>query len=156
MPVATLTLGSVTLAQSCAAGESPVKFSSATGLTPGVRVFADAELMAITSQGLTDTTGTWFEVRRGVDGTSSSAHSGSITCRYGSADSFYANDPVGAPGPSVPVLPYINVLTGWYWQAMGDDQEGGRRWWARQLNEHSAGPLGINAETAVTSEFTDQ
>lgn len=157
MPLATVTLSTVRLMRSTNAGESPVKFESQTGLNPGVRVFADAELMAILSYtGNFDGSGYWYNVRRGVDGTSSSDHSAGITCTIGNADQFYSTDPVGSPQSSVPVLPYINVLTGQYWTAEGDNGNQGLRWWARVYNQHAVTSFGNRTSTSVTSDLTDQ
>lgn len=138
---ATVTLSSTTLATGTGAADPQVKVSSVSGLTPGIRLFVDGELMSVVSLGL----GTSVNVRRGVDGTAAAAHPQMATVWIGRADQFFQTDPVGQPAASVLVSPYINAANGSVWFAQGDSGPSSLsvRWWQQQITSNSVGPLGI-------------
>jgi hypothetical protein len=142
---ATVTLSTTSLAAGAGASDSQIKASSTSGLTPGVRLFCDGELMEVVSLGVSP----WVNVRRGVDGTSAAAHPQMALCYIGRAYQFYGSDPVGAPAPQIPVSPYINAINGAVWFAKGDSGPQGIsvRWWQRQSTTYGTGPLGIRTTT---------
>ena len=138
---ATVTLSSTTLATGTGASDKQIKVSSTSGLTAGIRLFIERELMSVVSLGV----GTWVNVLRGVDGTAATAHPIAATAWIGRADQFYQTDPVGRPPMSPPVSPHINVRNGVVWFAQGDAGPDGlsNRWWQQQEVTHEVGPLGI-------------
>lgn len=154
MSAAQATLGSTTLAQGCSAAATSVLLLSASGLVPGSRLYVDRELMSVTSLGLTTALGQWVNVRRGVDGTTSSEHSATVTVRTGSANEFFQTDPQGAPGDAVLVSPWINVSTGDVWVPQGNDGPTPYRWWARQELVHSVASLGVLSSESDVSDVT--
>jgi len=142
---ATVTLSTTTLGSQAKAGESEIKVASTTGLVPGVRLFVDRELMSVVGL-LVDP---WVKVLRGVDGTAASVHSTGATVTIGDADQFYASDPTGSPPEVIPVSPYINVTTGDFWFAQGDELPVGEtnRWWQKQATTRTTGFLGVRTTT---------
>jgi hypothetical protein len=151
---ATVTLSTTTLARGCGVTDTRVQVASASGLLPGTHLYVDRELMAYVSTGIVGDIGTWIDVRRGVGGTAATAHSGGALITLGRADQFYSTDPVGAPPAAVPVLPYINVLTGDFWQLQGDETLAGQRWWAKRINTHGVGAMGVRTDTLSVSDVT--
>jgi hypothetical protein len=149
---ATVTLSSTTLATGTGAADPQIKVSSVSGLTPGIRLFVDGELMSVVSLGL----GTSVNVRRGVDGTASAAHPQMATVWIGRADQFYSTDPVGQPAASIPVSPYINAANGSVWFAQGDSGPASLsvRWWQQQNTARTVGPLGIITPSTDVSAST--
>lgn len=149
---ATVTLNTTTLAAPVSATARQVKLASTAGVLPGYRLYADRELMAVVSLGVDP----WVNVRRGVDGTATSAHTSSVTVTIGTADQFYQSDPVGAPPSAVQVSPYINVLTGDVWYAQGDALPEGNanRWWQKQATTYTAGALGVRVATSSPTSST--
>lgn len=146
---ATTTLATTTLNQSCGASDSQIKVASTSGLTAGIRLWVDRELMSVVSLGAVSP---WVNVRRGVDGTAGAAHSLGSTLTVGSADQFYESDPVGAPPNVVLVSPWINVRSGDVWFAQGEAL--GTRWWQKQTTTYSAGPLGVRVKTQDPTSST--
>lgn len=147
---ATVTLSSTTLKADVSSDARLVQVDSTSGLTPGVRLFVDGELMAVVSlEG-----GYWVKVLRGVDGTAAQAHRSNTTAYIGRADQFYAVDPSGTPPDAVPVSPYINVINGNIWLARGDVIPGGPRYWQKQSVTYGQGALGIPTTTYDPSAST--
>ena len=143
---ATDTLPSVTLKSSTGAGDRAVQLNSITyapngAKAPigGIRFFCEGEVMDAVSLG----TGSWVNVRRGVDGTTAAPHASGSTVYIGRPDQFYSVDPVGAPPESIPVSPYINVVNGTVWFAQGGPGTVGPRWWQKQTIAYGQGALGI-------------
>lgn len=149
---ATVTLSSTTLVESVGSSERQVKVASTSGLTPGIRLFCDNELMTVVSLGVSP----WVNVLRGVDGTASTPHSTGDVVYLGRADQFYHADPVGDPPASIPVSPYINAANGTVWFAQGDSVPEGqnKRWWEKQTATRSIGPLGIYVTTYSPTSST--
>ena len=142
---ATVTLSTTTLAAPVDSRTGRIKVASTSGLFTGYRLWVDKELMSVVSLDVDP----WVNVKRGVDGTSSSAHSSSATLTIGRADQFYTSDPVGIPAAAILVSPYINVLNGKVWFAQGDTLPDGNsnRWWQEQTATRDIGPLGIRTTT---------
>ena len=151
---ATVTLSATTLARSCGATDDRVQVASVSGLLPGMFLFVDRELMHYISTHVVGDIGTWILVRRGASGTAASAHAGGAPITYGRGDQFYSTDPVGAPPAVIPVSPYINVLTGDIWVMQGDEIPGGQRWWAKYVDTHDTGALGVRTDTRGASSVT--
>lgn len=149
MANATVTLSSTTFSQTVEPGDSKVIFASTSGLSPGVCVFADRELMRI--ERLTGL-GNEAVVRRGIDGTVSSRHATNATVYIGRGDQFYHQDPMGLPPIVMLVYPYINVRTGVLWVAQGDEDGPGNaaRIWAPVTVAMAAGALGVSTVTVTT------
>lgn len=149
MANATVSLSSTTFVQTVEPSDSKVVLASTSGITPGVRLFADRELMQVLSL-----TGVGNEVvlRRGVDGTSASRHATLAPVYIGRADQFYDSDPRGLPPVTLLVYPYINVVTGVLWVAQGDEAGPGNagRMWAPVTVAEAQGALGINVITTTT------
>ena len=145
---ATVTLSSTTLKTAAGASDTSVQVSSVSGLVPGLRLFVDGELMAVTSLGL----GTWVNVRRGVDGSAAAAHPAMASVLIGRADQFYSVDPTGRPPDQVTVSPWVNVINGAVWFAQGDPQ--GMRWWQQQTTTYGTGPLGIQSTSLNPTSST--
>ncbi len=147
------TLNSTSLVTPAGSSDSAVQLLSTSGVTPGLRLYADQELMAVVSLGL----GTWVNVQRGVDGTAGQAHaSGTAPVYIGRADQFYSSNPVGAPPTEVLVTPWINVMTGEQWTPQGDETGPNvARWWAKTEYTHSVGAFGNRTETSAVSEQTN-
>lgn len=147
---ATVTLSTTLLNVPCSASSGQVKVASTSGLTPGVRLYVDRELMSVVSLGVSP----WVSVLRGVDGTTATPHASASTVTIGSADQFYASDPGGMPPDAVLVTPHINVRTGDMFRAQGDASGVGPRWWEKVTTTYSIGPLGIRTteESPSSSE----
>lgn len=149
---ATVTLATTTLAATVSASESAIKVESTSGLTPGVRLFMDGELMSVVSLGIAP----WVNVKRGVDGTPAREHISGATIYIGEGHQFFQYDPVGAPPPAIAVSPHINVLNGSIWFAQGnpDSQSQAQRWWQKQTTSHGTGPLGVAVQTPSPTSST--
>lgn len=130
--------------------DSQVKVASTSGLTPGMRLFADRELMQVVSLDVS----TLVNVRRGIDGTSAERHGTDVTVYTGTGDQFYAHDPVGRPREDLLVSPHINIRTGDVWFAQGDGTATGERWWQKQSIGHGVGPLGVRTTTPDITSST--
>lgn len=128
MANATVSLASTTFAATVEPGDTLIQVSSTSGITPGVRLYCDRELLGV--ERLTGI-GTQVIVRRGLEGTSATRHATNTTVWIGRGDQFYGTDPVGLPPSVLLVYPYINVLTGVAWVAQGDEagaQNAARIW----------------------------
>ena len=147
---ATVTLSTTTLQGGVEAGDRQVLVASTSGLTSGLRLWIDTELMEVVSLGVNP----WVNVLRGVDGTSAQRHDSGATITIGRADQFYGSDPVGAPPDAVPVSPYINAIEGTVWFAQGDSLGAGRRWWQKQTATYGAGALGVRTTTLDPTSST--
>jgi hypothetical protein len=149
---ATVTLSETTLAASVGSSARQVKVTSTSGLTPGLQLFLDGELMEVVSLGIDP----WVNVLRGRGGTAAVAHDSGVTIYSGRADQFYDSDPVGAPENAIPVSPYINVRDGNVWFALGDTLPGenARRWWQKQTISFDDGALGVRVRTADPTAST--
>lgn len=147
---ATVTLSTTTLKAPASAGATSVNVASTSGITPGLRLWIDRELMAVERLGVS----TLVHVRRGVDGTAAAPHSSAAVVTIGRGDQFYAVDPVGTPPHAIPVSPYINVMTGDVWLAKGDnigpDGDTGR-WWQKVSTSYATGALGVRQSTSDPS-----
>ena len=141
---ATVTLSTTTLQESVSATAKQIKVASTSGLTDGMRLYIDRELMLYVSSGVSAGNYTQVNVRRGVDGTTATPHSSTATITIGRGDQFYDSDPTGAPGETIPVSPYINLINGKVWFARGSVGPGETvRWWQEQTTTYSVGPLGV-------------
>lgn len=146
MAQATVTLATTTTTARIAPGDTLITLASLSGVTPGVGLFIDAELLVVASpvrpNGL-------VPVLRGREGSASGVHAAGATVTIGRLDQFYGTDPVGVPPLPPPVLPYINVVNGSVWQPVGDEagpsQDG--RSWQKQIAVITAGALGANVTT---------
>lgn len=149
MANATVSLSTTTLSRTVEPSDSKVYLASTSGVTPGVRLFLDRELLAI--ERLTGI-GTEVIVRRGVDGTVASRHATNTAVYIGRPDQFYSTDPVGLPPNELLVYPYINVITGDLWTAEGDESGPGLqgRIWSKVTRSIDAGALGNNQLTVNT------
>ena len=136
---ATYTLTSTSLASDARRDDSIVSVASTSGLTTGIRLFVDDELMNVV--GLVPD---GVRVLRGVDGTRAAHHDSGSVVWVGSADKFYTVDPQGDPREVVLVSPHINIRTGAVWFAKGDTAPNGKvyRWWQKQAPVFSQGALG--------------
>ena len=142
---ATYTLGKTTFTAAVGQGDPQVKVASTSGLTPGMRLFCERELMRVVSLGVSSL----VNVQRGVDGTLARPHDTMSTVYVGSGDQFHHSDPQGRPPDVVLNDPWINVLTGDIWFADGDGGgvPNGDRWWRKQIITRSTDPLGVRSWT---------
>lgn len=147
---ATVTLGTTTLQQEANVADSQVLLASTSGLTPGIRLFIEGELMSVVSLGI----GNWVNVLRGVDGSPTLYHEPSATVYIGRADQFFSADPVGSPKEVIPVSPWINAVNGSVWFAQGDSNPAQYRWWQKQATTYSYGPLSIRTRTSDPTSST--
>jgi hypothetical protein len=138
---ATVTLSTTTLAAPTGPSDREVKVVSTSGITPGIHLYVEGELMFVVSLGV----GTLVDVLRGRDGTAGARHEGGSTVYIGRADQFYSQDPVGIPPAAVLVSPWINATNGTIWFAQGDalPSATSRRWWQKQTATFDIGPLGV-------------
>ena len=149
---ATVTLSTTTLNEGVGSTERSVKVASTSGLTSGLRLFVDGELMTVVSLGVDP----WVNVLRGVDGTAAQHHDSGATIYIGRADQFFSSDPVGAPREVIPVSPHINVINGSVWFAQGDELPAGsaQRWWQKQSTTFGVGALGVRTTTLDPTSST--
>jgi len=147
-----VTLATTTLLVQAVVTDSAVQVASTAGITPGLRLYIDQELMAVVSLGI----GTSVNVLRGVDGTATAAHASSATVTIGRADQFYTQDPIGPP-LIVEVTPWINVVTGTQWTPQGDTTgpNASAQWWAKMETTHAVGALGVRTAVSAASEVTN-
>lgn len=149
MATATITLSSTTFAATVQASDSIVSFASTSGIVPGVRLYADMELMGVERPHTVS--GMWV-IRRGLQGTATRRHSSAATVYIGRADQFYEQDPKGAPNPEPYVTPHINILTGDVWSMQGDDigPMADARTWQKVTTAQTIGALGVRVNTVTT------
>jgi len=145
------TLTTTTLVNPVSSSESMLILTSVTGIVPDLYLYADRELMKVTSIGITSTAGTQVYVRRGADGTAGAPHHSGALVTIGRGDQFYMTNPVGAATASPLVNPWINVLTGEQWTVQGDDAA---PYWARTEYVHTVGAFGVRSSVATTSDTT--
>lgn len=152
MPYATVTLATTTFASPAAQDDRLVSVSSTASITPGQCLWADRELMRVVSIGVSSGINNLLKVQRGFAGTSASNHVAGQNVTIGAPDQFYSGDPKGSPGQEVPVLPYINVLSGDVWTVVGDDgpPQSANRWWSKLNTYETVGPLGVRQEQTGT------
>lgn len=145
---ALVTLATTTLSLGCTATDSAITLTSTSGITPGVFLYLDRELVKVLSLGL----GTSVNVFRGRQGTATTAHGAGSLITIGRADQFYDIDPIGLPPTELLVSPYINILTGVTWVAQGDETGSGLggRIWAPVTVSQSVGALGVRVTTTTT------
>ncbi len=149
--MATYTLGTTNFAKPVGKFDSQVYVASTSGLVAGMRLFADRELMSVTSlAGFANL----VNVRRGVDGTAAERHGTEVTVYSGAADQFYRQDPEGQPRTDLLVTPWINVRTGDVWFAQGDQFANGQRWWQKQTTTYGFGALGERLTTQTPTSST--
>lgn len=154
---ATVTLASTLLVNPLSPADIIVCLASGTGVTPGLRLFADRELMTVIGPAPANSTGAvCFYVLRGRDGTMAQAHDSGSTTWIGRGDQFYEQDPEGAPFEVVLVSPWINVRNGRIFFAQGDDLPNGRnfRWWQQQTTVYDVGPMGVRTQTLNPTSST--
>lgn len=139
---ATVTLRQTAFVTPVVSSDTVVYLGSLTGITPGMRLFANAEMMTVDR--LTGIT-TGVVVRRGTDGTVSKSHSTQEVVFVGRGDQFYDRDPAGVPPMVVPVLPWINIERRVIWTIQGDDDGPGvaARTWQLVLPYQERGALGV-------------
>jgi hypothetical protein len=149
---ATVTLTSTTLAEGVSNGDTRVRLTSVSGVTPGLRLYvggfgAPGELMRVDRLDVSP----WVVVTRGVDGSRASTHSTGETVYIGRADQFYGVPPFGRPNGAVPVSPYIDAVAGKVYFAQGDTQPSATavRWWQEQTTVRVPGPLGAPSSTTT-------
>lgn len=147
--LATVTLASTSFASAVGAFDTQVNLASTSGIVPGVRLFANREMLCV--ERLTGI-GNNAVVRRGLDGTGSSAHATNETVYIGSPEQFYDIDPQGVPVTGSPVNPYINTRTGVIWVIQGDDVGSGAaaRAWQPVTTTQTTGALGVRVTTTTT------
>lgn len=151
----TVTLAQTTLANGVDAESTRVKVGSSAGLTPGVCLWMDTELMSVVSLGVTDSLGTWVNVRRGVGGSIGQSHSQAIPVTIGNANQFYQTDPVGRPPAAPEVSPWINTVNGKTWIAVGDSATNNNvRYWTEQVNTHGIGAFGVRTNAYAVTDVT--
>lgn len=147
---ATYTLSTTVFSVPVGKSDTQVKLASTSGLTPGMRLFADRELMRVVSLGVSSL----VNVQRGVDGTQAERHGTEVTVYTGSGEQFFTYDPTGQPRPDLLVSPHINIRTGDVWFAQGDGAVNGRRWWQKQTIDHTVGDLGVIQVTPTPTSST--
>jgi hypothetical protein len=140
-----VTLSTTTLSEGVGRSNGAVKVASTSGLTPGIRLFIEGELMEVVSLGIDP----WVNVLRGRDGTAGTEHDSGATIYIGRADQFYSIDPVGSPSEVISVSPYINTTNGSIWFAQGNSSPRNevRRWWQKQSVTFGQGALGRRTRT---------
>lgn len=141
---ATVTLTTTTLNAPCSASDPTVLPASLTGVTPGVCLYIDRELVTVVDPTLP---GGAVRVLRGRDGTAATPHGSGATVTVGRGDQFYQGDPMGLPLPAVPVLPWINVSNGNIWVPQGDEDGPGinARYWRLITQSYNVIGLGIRS-----------
>ena len=149
---ATVTLTTTNPTAFMSVADQAIVVASTTGLTPGIRLYADKELMTVVSLGLAQGSGTRVNVIRAVDGTKATHHDTTAVIWIGRGDQFYSTDPQGHPASVVLVSPHINVLNGNIWFPEGDTDVNGtfgltQRWWQLQTPTYGTGALGVRANT---------
>jgi hypothetical protein len=147
-------LATTTIKTPVLVSDTAVCVASTTGITPGLGLFVDQELMSVVSLGLPSLGGTNVNVLRGRGGSATQQHSSGATVYIGQQDQFYSAPPVGAPGQSVLVTPYIDVVAGKVYYPQGDElptYKGNttytHRWWQEVTNTPGYGALGIRTTT---------
>lgn len=140
---ATVTLSSTTLADGINDSATRISVASTSGLIPGLRLYIEGELLTVLRLDVDP----WVFVTRGVDGTSSSAHSAGALAYIGRADQFYSGPPVGRPQNAIPVSPYIDVINGKVYFAQGDASATQSRWWQLQTSIPGTTSLGVRTTT---------
>lgn len=143
---ATTTLSSTTLAANASAFERSVKVADTSGLTTGIYLYVNGELMQVV--GLD---GSHARVLRGVGGTTARAQRTGDTVYIGRGDQFYSRDPKGRPEDAIEVSPWINAADGSVWFAQGF---GADRRWEKQLATYGAGSLGVATVTLSPTSST--
>ena len=166
------TLGQTTLSSKVGQGDTQIQLASTTGVygyaanlqpvpsnpsNPQSNCYIDREELEIRT---VPSTGTVVQVRRGVNGTTASAHASGQMVLCGPAIAFYTNDPGGTPATggsvgglacttaNVLVTPWINVRTGAQWLCSTITST----WIPGFGNAATAGNLTLN--TAVASATT--
>lgn len=147
---ATTTLSTTGLVVELKSNETQVKVVSTSGLTPGMALFCEGELMTVVSLGVDP----WVNVKRGVGGAPATYHEPGATIYIGRPDQFYMVDPTGSPVENILVSPYINTVNGTIWFAQGDSLEGAYRWWQKQQTVYGVGPLGVRTYTLDPTSST--
>ena len=150
---ASVTLPTTTLTLWIGPQNHTLKLASGSGVTPGLCLWIDRELMSVTS--LPDSNGN-VRVRRGVGGTAPSEHSSTALVTIGRPDQFYTVDPFGSPGSVIAVSPYINTLNGKVWYAQGDalPLNSTVRYWQEVTGTYGTASLGILTQTTSPTSST--
>lgn len=146
---ATYTLTTTTFTAPVGASDTQVNLGSTSGITPGVFLFANRELLKVVR--LTGI-GNMAVVLRGQEGTSSVAHGTGETVYLAQGYQLFAVDPVGLPVGATLANPYINVANGIVWAIQGDDIGAGigARSWQPVTTTQTAGDFGVRVTTTTT------
>jgi len=149
---ATVTLATTTLTLAVGASDGRMCFASTAGMTPGVRLFLDGEMVTVIRLDVDP----WVLVSRGVDGTEGNPHSAGSTVYIGRADQFFQGPPIGTPPAAIPVSPYIDTLSGTVYFAQGDASSSGsaNRWWQAQTTTRNDAVLGSRSSTQNPTSST--
>lgn len=147
---ATVTLSTTTLTSGMNPRETKVYLASLSGIYPGYRLFVDKEQMEVLSTERTNIA----NVKRGSDGTASSAHLSGATATIGQAHQFYFQDPIGIPDSAIQVSPYINLRNGKVFYAQGDTDSASLRWWQEVTTTYGSGALGIRTVESSPASST--
>ena len=142
---ATVTLSTTTLSVGINRSEGLLTVASTSGLTAGIRLFCEGEVMSVVGLGV----GTQVRVSRGTDGTNGAPHDAGTLIYIAQASQLNSVNPTGRPPDAIPVSPYINVSDGSIWFAQGDIVPAGisNRWWQAQTTTYGIGPLGVRTVT---------
>lgn len=147
---ATVTLATAILTGAVGPSDGRISVSSTAGMTPGVRLYVDGEVMAFLRLDVDP----WVFVSRGVDGTYASPHASNLTIYIGRADQFYQGPPTGTPLSVIPVSPYIDTLNSKVYFAQGDATGTANRWWQVATTTYAEGALGARTATTDPSAST--
>lgn len=149
--IATVTLSTTTLVASMGATGRNLTLDSLAGIVAGQTfLYIDKELVKVEQvqpRGVDKV----VLVQRGVDGTASTAHANGATVTIGLGHQFYMNDPMGTPPNPIAVYPYINVVNGTKWTAIGDDlgPQATARVWAQITTDYGFGSMGVRTVTVT-------
>lgn len=140
---ATETLGTLNLAAKCSRSDPEVLVDSISGLTPGICLYCDGELMQVTGFGPVSSVGAPVKVRRGVEGTPTHDHSAGMPMAYGRGDQFHDRNPPASTAPNEPrINPWINVMSGRTWVLDGNALGNDKHYWTEVTWGHFKGYWG--------------
>lgn len=147
---ALFTLATTTFLTPVTATDTQVNLASTSGISPGVFLFANRELLKVV--GLTGV-GNYASVLRGQEGTATRAHgAGAETIYLAQGYQLFSSDPQGLPGANIFANPHINVLNGTVWVIQGDDEGPGMqgRTWQQVTTSQAIGATGQRVTTTTT------
>ena len=142
MAQSTETLATTTTAAQVNPGDSIVTLASLAGVTTSSFLYIDEELLGVERFGV----GNSVVCIRGVEGTATALHGSGSIVYIGRGDQFYVTDPIAVPLSPPPVLPYINLRNGKFWQPVGDETgpSMNARYWQEQITVPLVSSLGVN------------